>query len=423
MEKDVQGKTVNPSPPSLWYAAAMEHLAHVVEKLSQARDLATIMSVVRKAARELTGADGATFILRDGDKCYYAEENAISPLWKGQRFPLKTCISGWVMTNRQPAVIEDIYKDPRIPIDAYRPTFVKSLTMMPIRTENPVGAIGNYWAQNRQPSPEELKVLQALANVTSVAMENVALYAQLEEKLQAMEKANYELSCFAWAASHDLKTPLRGMDNLARWIAEDLAAGRSAKMKEHLAALRERVTRMEKLLAGILEYAHLDQAARPAQEEMADGRTLKGDITNLLDVPEGFKVTFGVNVERLVAPRIAMQRILCNLIQNAIRHHDRKDGQVDVYVEEEESHYIINVEDDGPGIPPQYRQRIFEMFQTLRPKDEKGGSGLGLTIVKKLLALYGGSITVKEAPSGRGALFCVVWPKILINTARGNNAS
>src|SRR5688572_48907 len=118
---------------SAWYASAMEHLVEVVQDLSHVRDLPAIMAIVRQAARDLTGADGATFVLREGEYCYYAEENAISPLWKGQRFPLKMCISGWVMMNAQPAVIEDIYVDDRIPHNAYKPTFVKSLAMVPIR--------------------------------------------------------------------------------------------------------------------------------------------------------------------------------------------------------------------------------------------------------------------------------------------------
>ncbi len=162
----------------------MEQLVEVVQQLSLARDLATVMDIVRRAARRLTGADGATFVLRDHDRCFYADEDAISPLWKGQRFPMHMCISGWVMLNRQPAVIEDIYADSRIPADAYRPTFVHSLAMVPIRTLDPLGAIGNYWAQPHAPSREELKVLQALADTTAVAMENVRVYAELEQRVR-----------------------------------------------------------------------------------------------------------------------------------------------------------------------------------------------------------------------------------------------
>jgi diguanylate cyclase (GGDEF)-like protein len=166
------------------YRKATEELVTVVQKLSLARDLEAVMSIVRVAARELTGADGATFVLRQDEQCFYAEENAISPLWKGRRFPLDTCISGWVMIHREPALIEDIYKDSRIPVDAYRPTFVRSLAMVPIRTLNPIGAIGNYWAKRHQPTGEQVRLLQALADSTAVALENVRVYAELEQRVR-----------------------------------------------------------------------------------------------------------------------------------------------------------------------------------------------------------------------------------------------
>ncbi len=167
--------------PSELYAPAVQRLAGVISDLSQAHDMESITAIVREAARSLTGADGATFVLRDGDKCHYLEENAIGPLWKGQRFPMCACISGWVMSHRRVAVIEDIYQDPRIPEDAYRPTFVKSLVMVPINKAEPVGAIGNYWAVCRLPSDEEIIILQILADITGVAMEN----AEMRRKNQA----------------------------------------------------------------------------------------------------------------------------------------------------------------------------------------------------------------------------------------------
>lgn len=163
---------------------ATKQLVNVIQKLSLARDLENIMAIVRVAARELTNADGASFVLRDKDQCFYADENAIAPLWKGQRFPMKICIGGWTMNNRQPVAIEDIYEDERIPFAAYQPTFVKSLVMVPIRMLDPIGAIGVYWANQHQPTANEVEILQALADTTAVAMENVQVYAELEQRVQ-----------------------------------------------------------------------------------------------------------------------------------------------------------------------------------------------------------------------------------------------
>lgn len=156
-------------------ATTFEILESTAEALSSAGSLEGIQEIVRRSARRLCNADGATFILRKGEFCYYADEDAIAPLWKGRRFPMDKCISGWVMRKREVAVVEDIYKDDRIPIDAYRPTFVKSLVVVPIRTADPIGAIGSYWAIQRCPNVAEVRLLQRLADSTALAMEKLGL--------------------------------------------------------------------------------------------------------------------------------------------------------------------------------------------------------------------------------------------------------
>jgi GAF domain-containing protein len=155
-------------------------LIAAVQRLSLARSVADVQAIVRSAARRLTDADGATFVLRDGDQCFYADEDAVAPLWKGRRFPLTDCISGWAMLNRRQVAIPDIYADDRIPHDAYRPTFVRSLAMVPIRRLDPIGAIGNYWADHHEPSRRELTLLQALADSTAMALENVRVLSELD---------------------------------------------------------------------------------------------------------------------------------------------------------------------------------------------------------------------------------------------------
>lgn len=158
-------------------------LLETIERLSVARTAEEVAAVVRSAARKACAADGVTIVLREGDECCYVDEDAIGPLWKGHRFPMQQCISGWVMLNGQSAVVPDIYADDRIPHDAYRPTFVRSLVMTPVRAAEPIGAIGAYWAEVREFAAEDLVKLEILARATATALENVRLIQSLKVAL------------------------------------------------------------------------------------------------------------------------------------------------------------------------------------------------------------------------------------------------
>lgn len=164
------------TPPTQWLA-----LVGAVEQLARAETLESVIAIVRGTARAITGADGVTFVLRDEDRCHYVEEDAVGPLWKGKHFPLTSCISGWCMLHDEPAIISDIYADSRIPHDAYRPTFVKSLVMVPVKTDVPIAAIGSYWKRKRQFSDGEIALLDALARSTSAAIAAVQMRKSLRE--------------------------------------------------------------------------------------------------------------------------------------------------------------------------------------------------------------------------------------------------
>ena len=157
-------------------------LIAIVRRLSIARSLPEVMKIATHAARTLLGADGITFVLRDGDLCYYAEEDAISDLWKGRRFPLKACISGWCMLERKVAIVPDIYIDDRIPHDAYRQTFVRRLVMVPVRQDDPIAAMGAYWANTRQVGHSEVELLQGIANTAALAIAYIELRAGRRQK-------------------------------------------------------------------------------------------------------------------------------------------------------------------------------------------------------------------------------------------------
>jgi GAF domain-containing protein len=139
-------------------------------QIAAARDLQTLAAIVRRRARALLAADGVTFVLREGDSCHYYDEDAIAPLWKGRRFPLRMCVSGWVLEHATAVAIPDVYADPRVPVEAYRPTFVKSLAMVPLGTRPPLAVVGAYWATPHKASAAELRSLQVLADHAADAL-------------------------------------------------------------------------------------------------------------------------------------------------------------------------------------------------------------------------------------------------------------
>jgi len=179
-------------------------LEDLVLQLSMARGLPEIMKIVRANVRGLVDADGITFVLRDGDKCFYADEDAISPLWKGQRFPAETCISGWAMKHREVVVIPDIYGDNRIHHAFYRPTFVKSLAIIPVRMEDPVAAIGAYWSRETKPTALQIATLKRIANSAAVAMVNVSLIESLVKAREEAERAK-DAIIFAMASLAEVR--------------------------------------------------------------------------------------------------------------------------------------------------------------------------------------------------------------------------
>ena len=172
---------------------ALLTLVETIEALSTARTVEDVASVIRSTARRIAGADGVTVVLREGDQCHYLDEDAIGPLWKGKRFPMTACVSGWAMMNRKTAVIPDIYRDARVPQAAYRPTFVRSMVMTPVRLSDPIAAIGAYWAKAREPTADELRKLEVMARATAAAFESVQLRASLERALAAREVLVNEL--------------------------------------------------------------------------------------------------------------------------------------------------------------------------------------------------------------------------------------
>lgn len=389
---------------------AQTRLVTAVQELSLARTLPAIQEVVRHAAREMADADGATFVLRDGDKCHYADEDAISPLWKGQRFPMSACISGWAMLHAQPAVIPDIYVDPRIPADAYRPTFVKSLVMVPIRIQAPIGAIGVYWARERQASAEEVGLLQALANTTAVAMENVQVYAELEQRVagrtQQLEAVNRELEAFSYSVSHDLRAPLRTIRGFLGLFLKEIGEVKGEKARHYLETIDRGADRMSQLIDDLL------QLSRVARQEVRRRRVdLTAMVRGILARLETEQTTRQVAIVVAETPPAACDAglfavVLENLLSNAWKYTGRTEGAGIEFGSEPtaDGATAYFVRDNGVGFDPRHAERLFSPFQRLHAEAEFPGTGVGLAIAQRVVHRHGGHIWA-TSEVGRGATF------------------
>lgn len=231
----------------------------------------------------------------------------------------------------------------------------------------------------------------------------------VRERTMQLQVANRELEEFAYVASHDLKAPLRAIDNTSRWLEEDLEEHLTGEMRENMNMLRGRVKRMEKLLDDLLEYARIGRVTDDRYAELVRGDLLVNDILTLL-APPNFTVQVSPGFADILLRRMPLQQVLMNLIGNAVKHHNKPNGRISVTVEEQSQFYEFAVSDDGPGIPAQFHEQIFKMFQTLKPRDVVEGSGMGLALVRKAVEVFGGSLQLVSA-EGQGSTFRFTWPK------------
>lgn len=384
-------------------------LTEAVEKLSMATSLARVTEVVAEAARELTGADGATFVLKDGEKCYYVDENAISPLWKGKRFPLEACISGWSMLRRELVVIPDIYRDSRIPVDAYQPTFVKSLCMVPIRVESPIGAIGNYWASVHVPSEAEMKLLQVLANSSAVALENLTLKEAIQKKSSEHEAyldREKELEMAIHSLVHDLRGPIATMLAFSEVLEMSLQEHLDDESRKYLDSLRTTGMRMSKRIERMLS---LYRVAHKALEKEKLSLTLLGrEVVEELRASDPSR-----NVEFVIAPNLRaygdpllMRVALENLLANAFKYSSKKPlAQIELgKFEDADGQATFFVKDNGDGFDSAQASRLFRPLSRLHKDTEFPGTGLGLVSVARIVEMHGGNVRAQGSKS-EGATF------------------
>ena len=244
-------------------------------------------------------------------------------------------------------------------------------------------------------------------------LEGIVLLAQdISERKQIfleLERSNKQLDQFAYVVSHDLKAPLRAIANLSNWIEEDIEEILTDDTRQQMELLRGRVHRMESLINGILDYSRIGRTSHTF--ETVNVQKLLEDVIDSMPVPEPMTIRVGDNMPTLEAARIPMDQVFSNLISNAIKYRSSDNGCIDVDVQDKGVFYEFSVADDGPGINPQFHDKVFEIFQTLTPRDTLESTGVGLSLVKKIVEEQGGIVSL-SSEEGKGATFSFLWPKV-----------
>jgi PAS domain S-box-containing protein len=269
------------------------------------------------------------------------------------------------------------------------------------------GVLELFSLSSDAPDAETLQDCQSICAQIGQFCRRKEAEVALHEKTDRLEQSNRELDQFAYVTSHDLKAPLRAIANLATWIEEDLGEHLKDEISDNMLLLKGRVHRMEALIQGILDYSRIGRES--VRSESVDVSALLVDVVDSLPVPAQFQINVDDGMPVLNASKVRLTQVFANLIGNAIKYHDRPDGCVNMTVTNGGDWYEFSVEDDGPGIPDEYHEKVFGIFQTLEARDKIESTGIGLTLVKKIIEEQGGSISIAPA-SGRGARFHFTWP-------------
>jgi PAS domain S-box-containing protein len=259
---------------------------------------------------------------------------------------------------------------------------------------------------HRAANGEVIGILSLAMDIT----ERRAIQKTLETKSMELARSNNELEQFAYVASHDLKAPLRAIDILADWLQADLGEYQGGEVQQNLGLLKQRTARLYRLLDDLLAYSRAGR--KPGAIVEVDSRLLVEDLFVLLAPPGGMQLIADASLPLVRAHEAPLEQVLRNLINNAIKHHPTQQGRVRVCAQDNGDEILFAVEDDGAGIGQEFSEKVFQMFQTLKPRDEIEGSGMGLAIVKRIVEWQGGRVWFHGGPGGRGTVFKFTWKKL-----------
>ncbi|WP_437967694.1 PAS domain-containing protein [Sorangium sp. So ce260] len=399
----------------------LELLNRAGKQLAAELDLEKLVQAVTDAATRLSGAQfGAFFynVTNAEGKSYmlYTISGVPREHFSGFPMPRNTDVFAPTFNGEDVVRLDDVTQDPRygnnppyhgmprghLPVVSYLAVPVVS------RSGSVIGGLFFGHPARGVFTERAEKLVVGLAAQAAIAMDNAHLFRRAQQLIEALERSNKELDRFAYVASHDLKAPLRAIANLSQWIEDDLIDKASPETRQHMELLRSRVVRLESLIDGILRYSRAGRVRD--KPEIVDVRKLLDDVVALLTVPEGAQIDVAAGMPTLLAERVPLEQVFLNLIGNALKYADRPDARVEVRGRDLGELWEFSVKDNGPGIAPQFHQKVWEIFQTLNPRDNIEGTGIGLSIVQKIVLSKGGRAWV-ESEKGAGATFFFTWPR------------
>lgn len=390
--------------------SAARLLIDAIRELARARSIEAIAQVVKNTAGKLVGADGTTFVLREGEHCLCVDEDAIAPLWKGQKFSLTGCVVGLVMEHGAQVAISDIYADARVVHENYRSTFVRSLVLTPVRGRACTAVIGTFWATSHTATAQELSLLQDLADATAVATENAELYAELElrveQRTEELREANRDLEAFSYSVAHDLRAPLAAMLVTRSALERSYGASLDGQALKLLQDMERSGQRMGELIGGLLQFARTSRV-----EVLKRVVDLSGMAAGIVATLRQQHLSRRLNV--LVEPGISayadptmMEVVLSNLLHNAFKYtRERAIAEIQVGRVREEGRSVFYVRDNGAGFDQSSASDLFLPFKRFHAAIRFEGHGVGLATVARIITKHGGSVWGESRPEGGATFF------------------
>ncbi|HEY0480771.1 MAG TPA: GAF domain-containing protein [Kofleriaceae bacterium] len=402
-------------------SAALARLNAVGRTIAAELDPKRLAQIVIDAATELTGAEcGALFYSINDNRVesymLYAVSGTSRERFAGLALPRNTPLLSPAFLGQAVVRLGDVTTDPRYGrnyphrgVPEGHPA-MRSYLAVPVVSRGGTALAAMFLGHTERDvfgEPAERAAIE-LAAYAATAMDNAQLYHDAQRLIAELEKANAELDQFAYAASHDLRAPLRGISNLATWIDEDLPPATPDSTREHLRMLRLRAGRMDRLISGLLELARVGRTRQ--QPERVDVTTLLHETIEMVNPREASRIMMIGEMPMLIAERAALQQVFLHLITNALVHAGRDDVVIRISAIDRGDDWELAIEDNGVGIPPDHHARVWQPFQTLQSRDVVDTTGIGLAIVRKQVESHGGRAWI-DPSAGVGATVRFTWPK------------